>query len=154
MMHAELRTASINHLACLLRHWTWADEAMARFDRELAHGWDYDEDPQADRLFGAYYHWGALLCGFGEAAMEQGLLSHAQLAALRVDLERCLPELRACRQVLVEIPASREQHPRIVDLFRDQDTIGCLRRLHRAFGDAVRQEQTSRDVDFMDVQER
>jgi hypothetical protein len=35
-----LRDASRDRLVCLLRHWTCADEAMARFDRELATGWD------------------------------------------------------------------------------------------------------------------
>jgi hypothetical protein len=104
----SLKGTSINRLACLVRHWTWADEARLRFERELGKGWEYDEDPPADHLFGAYYHWCALLCGFGEAALEHGFLSAVQLEALRSDLERCLPELQACRQVLVVIPASRE----------------------------------------------
>src|SRR5687767_5992069 len=43
-----LKNASIGRLACLFRHWTWANEAMAQFDRELAAGWDYDNDPLAD----------------------------------------------------------------------------------------------------------
>jgi hypothetical protein len=34
----SLREASVDRLACLLRHWTWADEAKARFDLELADG--------------------------------------------------------------------------------------------------------------------
>ena len=50
-----------------------------RFERELANGWEYDEDPPADHLLGAYYHWCALLCGFGEAALEHGLLAASQL---------------------------------------------------------------------------
>ena len=62
--NGSLKNASINRLACLFRHWTWADEAMAQFERELADGWEYDEDPLADHPFGAYYHWCALLCGF------------------------------------------------------------------------------------------
>ena len=61
--NASLKGASINRLACLVRHWTWANEAKARFERELADGWEYDEDPPADHLFGSYYHWCALLCG-------------------------------------------------------------------------------------------
>jgi len=125
-----------------------------RFERELANGWEYDEDPPADHLFGAYYHWCALLCGFGEAALEHGFLSASQLEALRSDLERCLPELQACRQVLVVIPASREGHPRLVDLLRDEDSLRCLRRVHHAFGVALRDEQMSRDLDFLDVDEQ
>jgi hypothetical protein len=146
----SLKGVSFNRLACLLRHWTWADEAMGRFEREMATAWKYDEDPRADQLFGAYYHWCALLCGFGEQALEHGLLSRSQLDALRPDLEACLPELRACRQLLVVIPASREEHPRIVDLLRDDHTLDRLRRVHHAFGDALREEQISREFDVLD----
>ena len=120
---------------------------MKRFERELANGWEYDDDPRADHLFGAYYHWCALLCGFSEAALDHGLLSGTQLDTIRPDLEASLPGLRACRQVLVVIPASREEHPRIVDLLRDDVTFGRLRRVHDAFGDALRQEQMSRALD-------
>jgi hypothetical protein len=42
--NGSLQGASINRLACLVRHWTWADEARERFERALAHGWEYDED--------------------------------------------------------------------------------------------------------------
>ena len=146
-VNGSLKEASFNRLACLFRHWTWADEAMARFERELAHGWEYDEDPLADHLFGAYYHWCALLCGFSEAALEHGLLSGSQLHGLRSDLEASLPGLRACRQLLVVIPASREEHPRIVDLLRDDETLGRLRRVHHAFGEALREEQRTRELD-------
>ena len=121
---------------------------------ELANGWEYDEDPPADHLFGAYYHWCALLCGFGEAALEHGFLSASQLEALRSDLERCLPQLQACRQVLVVIPASREGHPRLVDLLRDEHSLRRLRRVHHAFGEALRDEQMSRELDFLDADER
>jgi hypothetical protein len=152
--NGSLKGASINRLACLVRHWTWADEARARFERELTNGWEYDEDPPADHLFGAYYHWCALLCGFGEAALEHGFLSAVQLEALRCDLETCLPELRACRQLLVVIPASREGRPRVVDLLRDEDSLRRLRRVHHAFGEALREEQMSRELDFLDVDER
>ena len=148
--NGSLKGASINRLACLLRHWTWADEALARFERELANGWQYDEDPRADHLFGAYYHWCALLCGFSEAALEHGFLSGSQLDALRSDLEASLPGLRACRQLLVVIPASREEHPRIVDVLRDDETLGRLRRVHCAFGEALRDEQISRELDVLD----
>jgi hypothetical protein len=150
----SLTGASSNRLACLIRHWTWADEAMARFERELANGWEYDDDPPADHLFGAYYQWCALLCGFTEAALEEGLLPASQLDALRSDLEVCLPALRAGRQLLVVIPALREEHPRVVDLLRDDQSLRRLRRVHYAFGDALREEQMSRDVDFLEVQER
>src|SRR5262245_27551382 len=105
----SLRRASVGRLACLLRHWTWADEAMARFERELANAWEYDEDLVADRPFGSFYHWCALLCGLTEAALERGLLPTRQLATIRRDLEASLPGLRGCRELLVAIPASPEE---------------------------------------------
>jgi hypothetical protein len=144
-----LTNASISRLACLFRHWTWANEAMARFEQELAAGWDYDDDPLADQPFGAYYHWCALLCGFSEAALEHALLAESRLESLRADLEASLPGLRACRQLLVVIPASFEEHPRIVDLLHDHDTLGRLRRIHSAFGDALREEHRSRELEWL-----
>jgi hypothetical protein len=143
---SSLREASVERLACLLRHWTWADEAMARFDRELADGWTYDEDLVADHPFGAYYHWSALLCGLGDAALANELLSPAQLAAVRPDLDASLPWLRSSRQLLVAIPASFEEHPRVVDLIRDRETLVRLRRLHLAFGEALHDEKASRGL--------
>jgi len=148
-VNGSLKDASVNRLACLFRHWTWADEAMAQFERELANGWDWDEDALADHPFGAYYHWCALLCGFSEAALEHGLLSVSQLDALRPDLEASLSTLRACRQLLVVIPASLEEHPRIVDLLHDDETLGRLRRIHYAFGQALREEQISRELNWL-----
>lgn len=145
-----LRSVSIDRLACLLRHWTWADEAMERFECELATGWQYDEDLVADHPFGAYYHWCALLCGFCDAALEQRLLSAPALATILDDLSICLPELRACRQLLVAIPESFEEHPRVVDLLNDEEKLGRLRRLHRVFGDAVREERMLREVESLD----
>jgi hypothetical protein len=79
-MH-QLKQASAARLACLSRHWTWADEALARFDRELAEGWENDDDPIADRPFGAYYQWCALLCSLSEAALHRGLLTEAEFDA-------------------------------------------------------------------------
>jgi hypothetical protein len=152
--HGALKGASLNRLACLIRHWTWADEAMTRFERELVHGWEHDDDPPADHLFGAYYHWCALLCGLGEAALEHGLLPASRLDALRADLEASLPELQASRQLLVVIPASREGHPRVMDLLRDDEQLRRLRRVHCAFGEVLRDEQTSRTFDLLDIQER
>ena len=139
--NGTLNGASINRLACLVRHWIWANEAMERFERELARGWVYDDDPPADHLFGAYYHWCALL-------------SEAQLDTLRPDLEACLPDLREYRRLLVVIPSSREEHPRPVDLLRDDETLGRLRRVHRAFGDALREEQMARELELVDLQDR
>lgn len=144
-----LTNASISRLACLFRHWTWANEAMAQFERELATGWDYDDNPLADHPFGAYYHWCALLCGFSEAALDRALLSDLQLESLRADLEASLPRLRACRQLLVVIPAAFEEHPRIVDLLHDHETLGRLRRIHSAFGDALREEQRFRELEWL-----
>jgi hypothetical protein len=145
-----LGDASLDRLACLLRHWTWANEAMARFDRELADGWKYDEDPMSDHPFGAYYHWCALLCAFGEAALDHGLLSPSQLEPIRHDIEASLPGIKACRQLLVVIPDSIEKHPRIVDLLRDGETLPRLRRIHQTFGEALRKEHVSREIDSLD----
>jgi hypothetical protein len=141
--------ASVDRLACLIRHWTWADEAMMRFDQELADGWDYDDDPMSDHPFGAYYHWCALLCAFVDAANDHELLSPLQLDAIRADVDASLPWLRACRQRLIVIPASMEEQPRIVDLLRDEN-LERLRRLHRAFGEALHREQMSREIDSLD----
>lgn len=149
-----LKGASTNRLACLLRHWAWADQAKTRFEQQLGTGWEYDADPQADHLFGAYHHWCALLCGFGEAALERGMLSEEQMRDLDPDLAECLPALRASRQLLVSIPASREDVPRIVDLLRGGDLLRRLRRVHVALGDALREEQTAREGDLLDAQER
>jgi hypothetical protein len=148
-VNRSLKDASVNRLACLFRYWTWANEAMAQFERELANGWEYDEDPLADHPFGAYYHWCALLCGLTEAALEHGLLSRSQLDALRPNLEASLPGLRACRRLLMVIPTSLEEHPRIVDLLRDDQTLGRIRRIHQAFGEALREEQLSRELDLL-----
>jgi len=150
-VNASLRDASLDRLACLLRHWAWADEARSAFDRELAIGWDdEDNDPMSDHPFGSYYHWCALLCGFSEEALEHGLLSPSQLDAIHQDLELSLPGLHACRQLLVVIPASLEEHPRVLDLLRDEETLGRLRRVHNAFGEALREERLSREVDSLD----
>lgn len=144
-----LKDVSLDRLACLLRHWTWADEAMARFDRELADACEDEEDPASDRPFGAYYHWCALLCGLSEA-LDHGLLSPPELNAIRHDVEATLPLLLACRQLLVVIPASFEEHPRVVDLLRDRNTLGRLRRVHDAIGEALRQERMSREIESLD----
>jgi hypothetical protein len=144
-----LQDASFNRLVCLFRHWTWADEARAQFERELDGDVDFDEERLADHPFGAYYHWCALLCAFSEAALEQELLPGMTLDELRPDLEATLPRLRACRQLLVVIPRSLEEHPRTVQLLRDEATLGRLRRIHDAFGEALREEQTSRERDWL-----
>jgi hypothetical protein len=141
--------ASVDRLACLLRHWTWADEAMARFDRELAEGWDDDDDPMSDHPFGSYYQWCALLCAFAEAALDRSLLPPLKLDAIRQDIDATLPWLRVSRQLLTVIPASLEEQPRIVDLLHD-DTLSRLRRIHRAIGDTLHQERTSREIESLD----
>jgi len=146
----SLNAASLERLVCLQRHWTWADEAMTRFDQELANGWSDDDDPMSDRPFGAYYHWCALLCALGEAALEHGLLSPVELEPIRQDLELSLPSLRASRQLLLVIPASLEEHPRLVRLLRDGDTLSRVRRIHVAFGELLRREHVSREVESLD----
>ena len=95
-----------------------------------------------------------MLCGFSEAALEHRLLSEARLDALRPDLDACLPDLREYRRLLVVIPSSREEHPRLVDLLRDDETLDRLRRVHSAFGEALRKEQEARELELLDLQER
>jgi hypothetical protein len=146
----SLKAASLNRLACLLRHWAWADEARAAFDRELANEWYDDEDPMSDHPYGSYYHWCALLCGLSEAALDHELLSPFQLDAIRRDVEVSLPGLRACRELLVVIPTSLEQRSRIEDVLRDASTLERLHRVHNAFGDALREERLSRAIDSLD----
>ena len=146
----SLKGASVDRLACLVRHWTWADEARRTFERQLADGADYEEDLNADHPFGSYYHWCALLCGLGEAALEQGLLSPSQLDRIREDLEASVPGMRACRQLLVVIPSSLEEQPRVVDLIADEAALGRLRRVHAEFGEALRQERMAREVESLD----
>ena len=149
-LDGSLRDASPERLACLLRHWTWADEARIRFAQELANGVDYDEDIHANHPFGSYYHWCALLSGFGEAALEQELLPPDQLDAIRADLDASVPGLRRCREILVAIPSSMEDQARVVDLVRDHELLGRLNRLHQAFGEAIRREHVARQIDSLD----
>lgn len=146
----SLRDVSLDRLACLLRHWTWADEARQRFEQELTGGWDYEEEPVADHPFGAYYHWCALLCGFAEAAVDDELILPTQLEGLYPDLERTLPGLRACRRLLVEIPTSLEDQPRVMDILRDEEALARLRRVHQAFGELLAQERMAREIESLD----
>jgi hypothetical protein len=149
-VEGSLRDASPDRLSCLMRHWTWAEQARERLERELAEGWEYEDAPFADHPFGSYYHWCALLCGIGEAALDEGLLPPSQMDPIRADLDASLPWLRACRQLLVVIPSALEPQPRIVDLVRSEDALGRLRRLHAAFGDALRGEQMAREIESLD----
>jgi transposase-like protein len=148
--NGALRLASVDRLTCLLRHWTWADEAMHRFEQELAPEWEHEDDLIADHPFGSYYHWCALLCGLSDAALEHGLLSSTTLNEVREDLEATLPRLRACRQLLVVIPASLEDQPRVVELVREEQTLERSRRVHKAFGKALREERLLREIDSLD----
>ena len=50
----------------------------------------------------------------------------------------------------MEAPASLEEHPRVVDLLRDGETLARLRRVHQAFGEALRKERVSREIDALD----
>jgi hypothetical protein len=61
-----------------------------------------------------------------------------------------MPGLRTCRRLLVVIPASLAEQPRILDLLSDEETLGRLRRVHNAFGEALREERLSREVDSLD----
>ena len=148
-----LKHLSIERLSSMLRHWAWADEARSRFERELA---SFPDDlvrtaaDSGDRALGAYYEWCALLCAIGEAALSHALVYHAPLDAVREDVEALVPWLRICRKRLLDVPASPEPHPKVADLQRDSGTLTRLRRIHRAFGEALRNEQVSREVDSLD----
>ena len=48
------------------------------------------------------------------------------------------------------IPASLEEQPRVVDVLGDKETLGRLRRVHEAFGAALREERMSREIDSLD----
>ena len=141
---------SLGRLACLLRHWTWADEAKGRFEQQLAAGWDYDDDLLDDHPFGAFYHWSALLCGLADAALDDGLLSDPESGAARLELQMSLPGLQASRRRLVVVPATLEEHPRVVDLLSDPAALDQLRRLHRAFGEALADERDARERDLIE----
>jgi len=82
--------------------------------------------------------------------MRHALVHHAPLDVIREDLEATLPWLRVCRKRLVDVPVSPDPHPKIADLHRDSGTLTRLRRIHRAFGEAFRNEQVSREVDALD----
>jgi hypothetical protein len=43
-----------------------------------------------------------------------------------------------------------EDQPRLLDLLHDEETLARLRRVHEAFGEALREEQLSREVDSLD----
>lgn len=144
--NGSIRTGAGERFACLSRHWAWTDEAMSRFERELADGWTYDEDLAADHPFGALYHWCALLSTFSEAALADGLLSPSQFASIRADLDDSRPGLQACRSLLLTIPSTIESHPLLLELVRDDDRLGRLRRVHQAFADAMRGKGVSREV--------
>lgn len=148
-----LKQLSIDRLSCLLRHWAWADEARSRFERELQAFPDEHARAVADaaeRPLGAYYTWCAMLCAIGEAVLGDGLAYHSPLDGVSEDLDAIIPWLRVCRKRLFEVSATPEPHPKIAELHRDTATLNRLRRTHRAFGDAFRNEQVSRDVDSLD----
>ena len=48
------------------------------------------------------------------------------------------------------MPASLEEEPRIFDLLFDGDTLPRLRRIHKVFGEALRKEPVSREIDSLD----
>ena len=144
-----LRHVSLDRLTCLLRHWTWADEARGRFEQELS---DVEDDSTlvADRPFGALHHWSALLCALSEVALDDGLLSRARREALLDDIESSLPRLRESRKLLISIPHSFERRPMVIDLTRNSDAVERMRRIHQAFGQALSEEEALRELASLD----
>jgi hypothetical protein len=147
-VNGSLRHASVNRLACLVRHWAWADEALARVELQLA-GTAWPPDPSSDHTLGTYCYWGVLLGSFSDEALEKGLLSTSQLAAIRGDLEASRAVLHACRQLLRLASDSPEEQQRQGCPLRDEETHGRLRRIHEAFGRALREERSSREIDSL-----
>ena len=153
-MNGSLKGASINRLACLFRHWTWADEAW----RDSSESWQRMGVPTKIRLpiiYSVRTTIGVRCCAVSARRRSSTDFCRGRGWTRSVPTSKrvCLV-LQACRQLLVVIPASREEHPRIVDLFRDDEMLGRLRRVHCAFGEALREEQMSRELDFLDTQER
>jgi hypothetical protein len=145
------RHVSFNHLACLLRHWLWAEDARTRFEGARGQGWEQDVDPGADRLYGAFYQWCALLCGVAESAGRGDISNEPGGEVSSHDLDTSLPVLQAGRDVLAVVPTTREGHPRIIDLLREGETLQRLRRVHRGCGEALRREQDARERDMLDL---
>jgi hypothetical protein len=52
--------------------------------------------------------------------------------------------------LLVVVPASLEEQPRVVDLLGDKETLGRRRRVHEAIGEALREERMSQEIDSLD----
>lgn len=147
-----LKHLSFDRLTSLLRHWKWAEEAKQKYERELASYADEHSAGSFDQLLGSYYHWCGMLCALGEASLAHDLVQHPPLDRIHNDLESVMPWLRVCRTRLVDVPASHEHHPNPADMRRDTETLARLRRVHRALGEAFRNEQVSREVDSLDHQ--
>ena len=93
---------------------------------------------------------GALLCAFGDQrSIMDSCRPFSSSRSGRTSRPVCLC-LTDCRQLLVVIPASLQEHPRIVDLLRDGETIPRLRCVHEAFDEALRREQVTRETDSLD----
>ena len=147
---APMRTATVDRLSCLVRHWAWAHEAMSRFDREVAEGQAPEDGAAVDRSTGAFCHWCALLSGFSEAALAGQFLAPPQLARVHADLTASLSDLQSCRTLLMIVPSSDQAHQQVVESLRDPVRLARLRRLHWVFGDAIRYELVSREIDLLD----
>jgi hypothetical protein len=83
---------------------------MARFERELAEGWNDDQIltpiiPAASIITGAHCFVASVKLHFRTGFCPLSL----QLDAIREDLEAGLSGLRACRQLLVVFPTSLEE---------------------------------------------
>jgi len=54
------------------------------------------------------------------------------------------------QDLLVLIPFSFEEHPRVVEFVHKTETLDRLHRLHNRFGLVLRQEQVLRQIDSLD----
>jgi hypothetical protein len=100
----------------------------------------------ADRPFGALYQWCGLLC----AVVECVIASDAVQGVEQTDDLRVTNQwLQRSRALLMVVPRSVDYNDRSL-LFRGGDTLEKIRRLHRALGEAFRQEQERREIDSLD----
>ena len=116
---------------------------LGRSGQSSTSGFAHEAERTGQRL-------GAQAGRLADAAGTQTFVSHPPLDAIHEDLQAIQPWLRVCRKRLVDVAPSYESHPKLADLHRDKETLRRLRRVHRAFGEAFRNEQVSREVDALD----
>lgn len=124
------------------RHAATVDRPRCRFgdcDRHiLSGGYWAGAGCGAAGIGGCRHHDRGSLRRAGTGAAKPPVVDRRRVARRRLEAP-ALHHLYAVigEPALVVIPASREEHPRIVDLLRDVETLGRLCRVHYAFGAAA-----------------